>query len=468
MRVVVEGSVGKNKISDNVSPTKDALLQCLLDSSEYIELYKYSAGPPEGEKPLKTGRPLIDNSPGVYKGWAVLYPPKENGSSWPVTYWRTSGNGPTYSGVTGNLHEIATKINSQSYSRLPVKDREAKLTEDAMAMRVASEILGADIFITERAFLKEDNLFVKKYDTTICSEEEAIAVISLYLRAQGVFAIATGTTVLKLNYTRTLFYFAGANELLPATWRWRSAFRQASDDTLARLNEAVVHRLARALRYRDGVNIRLSSVPSDETIDDVLDNLEGLLITLLGASDATASVAHQIFGMKKGSSRKAAWHNHGWLKELDELRPQFTDFIGKNTSNQHALILLSALRNTIHQIALNGATFRTEDDGKKILIVLPQNDNRIMVSIKALGGEKQWGCVRYNSDIMLIDPGILPDKLTVVMIEFLNEIIERIPVEELPGVVIEEKDRKPVIISDGITEHLSDWKRLSIRWQLGF
>jgi hypothetical protein len=54
------------------------------------------------------------------------------------------------------------------------------------------------------------------------------------------------------------------------------------------------------------------------------------------------------------------------------------------------------------------------------------------------------------------------------MIELLNEIIEHIPVEELPGVVIKEKDRNPVIISDGITEHLSEWKRLSIRWQLGF
>ncbi len=86
--------------------------------------------------------------------------------------------------------------------------------------------------------------------------------------------------------------------VLHAAWRWHSACveydRMSGTSELGTLAESVLRRMDRCLRTRDEVHRTLSRRPGNNSADDNAAALDGFLLFLMSAVDATANVAHHV------------------------------------------------------------------------------------------------------------------------------------------------------------------------------
>ena len=170
---------------------------------------------------------------------------------------------------------------------------QARRKADALAAQ-AAEAIGADMFVTRRPYLRETKL---PLGTMVCTPEEALAFLGLYLRTQGVFEVHRDPAGGSYRMNEGLYFWVGARELLPEAWRWMTACVQESasvgNQQLTHLAQSPVQRVQRALRARDEVHRALNSRQNNDTAEDVLSALDVVLFTL-GAVDVAARVAHPI------------------------------------------------------------------------------------------------------------------------------------------------------------------------------
>jgi hypothetical protein len=313
-------------------PTLPGFLSELL-ASRFVRVWRYSDDGPPADPPH-----------GVYSvGWANVV--ERSGDYWAVAC--ADENSQWFGGVNASTMRLASEdIRSDVYTDLSATAAAARREADALAAGVAGEALHADIFITERPYLRERQWATSS--TTLCSVEEAVPLIGLYLRAQGEFRVSRD-----FGYDRGMFFWVATRDLLPEGWRWFSACvhsaRNGEDDSIELLGSAAIDRVNRSLRARDRLCIALNRPQTNSTVDEILEALDIILLMLMGSADATARVAHHALGIG-GTPRNAAWHRTGqtWFRDMRKAAPALASVVGKGSAGGRTLWVLSTLRNSVH------------------------------------------------------------------------------------------------------------------------
>ena len=219
-----------------------------------IRTYRYAeSGPPSELTPDY----YVRDQP-IYKGWAVLQP-KVPGVEGRCTVFSRGENNYVVGGIIGNAEEVAAAdVSTNAYVDLPADEAEKRRRSDALAAQVADQGVDADIYITRREYLMHADWVTRS--ATICTPEEALTIIGLYLRLQSEYIVAQiGNDQLRMN--RGMFIWVGTRELLPEAWRWFAACVQhssgagAGDDRLGYLGQSLLQRFSRALEARDRVHL---------------------------------------------------------------------------------------------------------------------------------------------------------------------------------------------------------------------
>lgn len=452
------------------SLTKNILLHSLINN-DLVQAYRYAdSGPPSDVKPLsvKDHDWLKDK---FYKGWVVADDFQEQHGYWPVNYAETEDSF-THSAVSGNIVQHAeTDIASRAYAKLSQEERASKRRADMLALEVANQAIDADILVTDRDYLLRGEGLVSRRGVTICNIDEAIALISLYLRAQGEYVLPTGGGV-RHTCNRGLFYWVGTRELLPEGWRWFSACVYHSsgsgDDKLLGLGGSVLSRVQRAIEARDRVHIALNRTTNNDINDDALGNLDHVLMLLMGAVDASARVAHYVLGLD-GNEYQTSWQKKEWLKKVGKERQELAKLFEVDSHHWHTLEILRLLRNSIHGEALQGVTLQADGKTDTMMNIPKHDEEKILASMDALGGRDRWGYKPFAPGHDNIKPGYLVDTLIEEFVKLMNDIMRETPIEELSHIKsVNLTNTPPEDKPDrGIFNTFSEWNRLAIRWQLG-
>jgi hypothetical protein len=464
LRVVVDAAIlDRAKAAESELGAPDVLLAGLL-THPYVSLMRYAdAGPP-------SGLPRHDAGPmrGGVTGWVVVPELPEEPINDRVGVTASAGDFHRWTSIHASTLRIAESDEATSaYATLDPDQQRKRRRADALAAR-AAQAVGADVFITERAYLHAVKWRVAD-GVLIAAPGDALPVVSLYLRTQNEYCTwrsleGRGSS----NMNRALFYLAGAWDLLPAGRRWYAACAQhaqsISDDRLTYLAYSLFQRVQRALQARDEALGALNLPQDNDTADAALGDLDEVLLALMGAVDVTARVAHLAVGFDPDRTYGAAWHRAGWRDKLTKTEPKLGALVTAGSAHANALTILSSLRNSIHGAALDALA--TLDRGSRrdgTLVGLPHADGENLVAaMDALGGRQQWGVAQLLPGRYHADPGVLIDQIFRAILTVLNDLMAATPVENLPGVALEANDSLPP--ADG---PFSAHTGASVRLQLG-
>ncbi len=424
-----------------------------------VEFYRHAdAGPPVGAFRASEGSQ-------VAPGWVTL---GEDGDNPSLVY--EHGEGVRYTGIMGNGVSFAARdVTTSSYRDGGWEQAIASRRADARAVG-ATEAIHADVFVTDRPYVFEA-LGGRTNGVTCLTPEAALPLLGLYLRAQGAYAVyGTGPLGPALvRWNRGLLYWVGARQALPAGWRWFSACVQhadgGGDERVLYLGGSVLQRIERALRARDVVHIALNQPQNNDTADEALAAFDEAALLLMGAVDASASVAHAALKIPKPPKR-AGWHAPDWIKEVQNLRPSLAAVVAPGTAAEAALTVLRQMRNTIHGEAMTAIGTRgTGMSRAETHMSMPGVDQAtLLAATGASGGDASWGITAQPQGIRA-EMDVLLERLLHEVIEALNLLMEETPVESLAHVTLAPDQSKPP--NDGADSVWSAANRLAVAWQLG-
>jgi hypothetical protein len=451
---------------DDPSISRSALLASLL-THPYIKFLRFSDQCPPADAPRREyGPPTARQS--VAEGWVELGPVQSGGGR--NLIYVGGDSGVTHAGIWGNLPEFARRdVNSGAYADIGQLEAMDKRETDATALQVAQSI-HADLFITERAYLFATR--VTTHGVTVCRPREALAMVGLYLRSQKAFLLWRDSAG-SFGMNRGLYYWVGTRELLPNAWRWFAACVQESnaihDEALLELGQFVLRRVQRVLEARDPFHQAFNLPQNNDTAATVLDELDSILVSLMGAVDASARVAHIVLGIA-GDSRNAGWQrDRQWLPQVATAEPPLAALFNAGTPHNHTLTILRLMRNTVHGQMLRSIALQQTGRTLETAIMLPTSDEAaILASMDAIGGRASWGA-SMTANRWLVDPGIFLEQLLPHVLTMLNEVMDKTPVERLSHVTLAEADSQPPAPDPklGGMDVFGERSRMSIRWQLG-
>jgi hypothetical protein len=433
-----------------------------------VRLYRYSEdGPPPEVQP--DAQTTIRT---VFPGWAVLEPEVQSVKERCVVFQK-GGSGFTLGGIFGNAVDVGgADTGSGAYATLPVDEAERRRRSDVLAAQVADQGVDADVFVTRRDYLLKAQWRVTR-DATVCTPEEALTLIGLYLRRQNEFVLAKmGNDELRMN--RGLFVWVGTRELLPEAWRWFSACVQHAGATpesrLGLLGQSLFERFGRALEARDRVHHARNQLQNNDLMDEALSNLDQVFLLLMSCVDIVARVAHSVLRLS-GSERNAAWQSANWIDQFRKAQPALAMIVAPSAANHDALTILRLLRNSVHGSALQGMGVLRFGSPMQYLVGLPSEDEaQLLQAMDHLGGRSIWSVEQLSPGSSHFDPAILVDVLFDHIVRLINELMKATPVEQLDNVTLQPSDFGPPRRKNpSLTwEPFDEWTRLSIRWQLGF
>lgn len=183
----------------------------------------------------------------------------------------------------------------------------------------------------------------------------------------------------------------------------------------------------------------------------------------MGTFDILARVAHRVCGLSS-KAVNAGWQKAPWLAELATAAPDLADVMSPGKHGAEVLTILRLLRNTIHGEALQGLHVQMSGRPDRSLVGLNSDDAaRILKAMDVVGGRDRWGVEELLSGRVHVEPGVLIEELFAEVVPILNELMDRTPVESLPGVSLNLVDVVPP--PEG---PFSETCRFSIRKQYGF
>jgi hypothetical protein len=433
---------------DDLTLNPTVVLTGLL-THPYIKLLRYRDAGPLADVPRRGD---------TAEGWAELLPPDDREGRG-LVYAHASAQ-LVSTGVYGTRAEYARGDTSPAAYRDRGDEAAADQREhDALAAEIAVAV-NADLFVTERPYLFETRWPVAQ-GVTLCPIAKALAVVGLYFRSQNEFVLwhaADGSGKLMTN--EWLYYQIGAVELLPELGRWSSARAQlkSADDreTLSGLHDALLQRVQRSLRTRDGFYRAYNLPQKRDAVRTMLVELDALLVLLMGAVDASARFIHVLLGLPAKDRRHAGWQKSGWRDDVAEKNATLGGLFRSSTPLAHTLVILARLRNTVHSEMIR-AIMQQSGRSWDAAIRLPHEDGqKVLEAMGALGGREAWG-VRTNADgSELVDPGLFVELLFLKVLTLLNAVMEQTPGGGGPR----PQGQGP--------RWYNQRNRLSIRWQLGF
>ena len=296
--------------------------------------------------------------------------------------------------------------------------------------------------------------------------QQALPLISLYLRAQDQFigwrdSTGHGTTTL----TRGTFYSRAAVELVPHGWTVLKAVAEhaqsGGDRRPLDLVQAVFGRLQQTLVARDSMYWALNRAQDNDTADEALSAFDLAMLTLMGAVDASARIAHWLLRLD-GSDQSAAWLNRAWRTRARGASTAL-DAVFSGSSHLHALTILTELRNTIHASPLNPLAVANSRRQVTTVIELPPDAvTKLLSALTNLGGAARWGVDTHIRGRHHADPAQLLDALISTITTMLEAVMGTMPVAELAGVNPANQPLPHARLS-----MLMDVPSESLLWQLG-
>lgn len=440
----------------------EELLAGLL-TCEGIDAFRYSDnGPPAGAP--ETTSPWGSRAAA---GWVTVTPQPQGGLASHLVTW-SNGESIGQSAVHGDwLSAASIDTQTKAYASLDPDDATTRRSADALAA-LAAQSLKADLFITCREYLHRVTSQLA-LGVTFCAPAEALALIGLYLRSQGIFLICKDPgSKSTYSFNKGLYYWVGTRELLPEGWRWYTACVAHSvqgPDDLIYLGGAVFQRVVRVLRARDDLLRAMNQAQDNDVADDALTALDTCLVFLVGAVDATARVAHAVLCLPPEDSNTAAWQKDRWLRDVTAQAPGLSAVVTTGTAGHDTLTILRLLRNTVHAAGLQALAVGPPGRREETLIGLPSADaSRVLAAADRQGGRDTWGLRELLPGRLHADPGVLLERLLPETIELLNSLMAATPVEQLAGVSLQPADLLPPA---GPNQPFGERERRSIRWQLG-
>ncbi|OLF05216.1 hypothetical protein BU204_37330 [Actinophytocola xanthii] len=455
LRVVIDGELYQVP-AELLEVTPEEVLTGLL-MHDHVICFRYADnGPPPGT----TMYELTDGGR-AYEGWVTVDPPNGQPDSRGIVF--CTNRRPVRGTAYMDRHRRA-RDEAVAYTDLPAAQAADKREADALALQVALG-LDADIFVTERPYLYLSR--GRSSRTKVLRPAEALPVVGLYLRSQGVYSVVRNHD--KHFPMRRGGYFAvGAMELLPAVWRWSAACDQESvatgEDTLSELAGALVQRVAKALECRDELHRIVNRAKNNDSRSAVLSTLDNVLLLLSAAVDVSARVAHRVLDL--GERPPADWNRPDWVKKVRERDKNLAALVGERTPGRQLVTGLAALRDSLHAETLRGLLSPDTPAPASILFTLPPSPGGELAALfDWFGGAAAWGVREIHPGELYADPGMFVDQLFTRTLGFLNVVMARTPVERLPHV------RGPLPDSPEsagrVLNRYSETSRRSIRWQLG-
>jgi hypothetical protein len=423
-----------------------------------VSAFHYADAGPPATLAAETSRPFLE--------WVVVTETLPGGCT--ATFSSTS-NSRTNAFVRGNAPTIAERDSSApAYRELTADEARKRRFFDARAVQVAAQALGADIYVTDRPYLYSATWDINR-SILVCPPVDALAILGLYLRAQGEFLVEP-----HYRFNRGMYYWVGMRELLPAAWRWFKACVQCSEQANNRalhvLAGTLLHRVDRALEVRDQIHMALNQPQDNDTQDAARSSLDVLLVLLMAAVDVAARVAHRVLRLTV-DERRAGWQNNQkghWLDGVRKGAPALAAVVDPNTRGEATVTILRRMRNSMHGAALQGVGYLAAPRKMESLVAVADEDkSAVQQSMKALGGEERWGIREIGDDCMYLDPGVFADELFAEVLNTLNQLMTHTPVEELIGVVLMPTDCHPPPSGSDPFDPFAPRVRRSIRWQLG-
>jgi hypothetical protein len=430
-----------------------SLLAGLL-SHPYVDVFRISDdGPPDAVKRCSTER-----GKEYVPGWIVMGKPLSEGGNIPIVRATHDGTSIVRRTLIGNAPEIAeADLTSTAYQERGEVSAVAQRARDMRTLEAAREA-EADLFITTRPYLYELTWEFAR-EVAVGTPEQALPLVSLYLRRQGVFLAdrsPDGSFTDILN--RGLFYWVGTRDLLPAGWQWLSAC--AHEGELIYLGQSLFQRVQRALQERDAVLWALNQPQNNDTADDALGSLDSVLLGLMAAVDVAARVAHRTLKLK-GKEYGAAWQKEEWLKKVEASAQGLASVVAPDSPGSHALEILRLLRNSIHGAALQPLAVSLSPNQRDATYVgLPPADvERLLEAMDAVGGRSAFGLQKFLPDRVHADPGKLVDAIFCRTTQLLDQLMAEMPMEHQAGA--------PASQSTASAPPYDDHSRKNIRLQLG-
>lgn len=458
LRVVIDNELYKVAESPLVVTPEEILTGLLMH--EYISCFRYADEGPPPEVKART----LEGWGEAYEGWVTVDPPDSQLDTRGLVFFQSDA--PMLGTAYVDRDHSARSDTTAAYANVSADVAADKREADVLALQVARGI-DADIFVTVRPYLyqaKLGSLAVK-----LLRPKEAIAIIGLYLRSQGIYTVFRNNDI-DFSMGRDVYFSVGAIELLPAIWRWSDACAQESqisgNRALSELAGSLIQRVQRALEARDELHRVLNRAQGNETRTRILSNLDIVLLLLMAASDITARVAHYALGLGDKSYHGAGWQRSGWIKKVRARDESLAALVDEGTAALHMMKVLSTLRNSIHAEVLQTLLVRESSTLPITLFNVPTTQiSEFTKMIDDLGGQAAWGLQEVRSGEFHADPGIFIDQLFAHMLDLLNTVMNYTPVGRLPNIKrrLLESPPEPRYALD----RYSETNRNSIRWQLG-
>ena len=336
---------------------------------------------------------------------------------------------------------------------------------DRLLLASHAELHGSDAYVTA----SDDLIRVARKGffagANIMTPEEALALIGLYLRLRGDFGHhhSGGSRV---TFGRSGFYRGLACSLLPESERWFACCPSHVNpwDVAPRdLAEAVVTRIERALRARDRLHQALLVERTPEANDEALFYFDMFLVSLAGAFDAIARVAHKAYGMN-GSIFDANWRKEHrrrkpetlflafvrgvlgwlapttvsrprttWMQRLGESAPTVAQLMFPHEPTRDALEAVVQLRNSIHAEALSTIGFHdTGSSHTEYPVVVPPAARRELVGVvRRRGGDGAWGIRELDREAFVLDVATYVECALEHAVSGVNKLMRAVAVERL-------------------------------------
>lgn len=457
LRVMIDGDLYRVP-ADLLTVTPEEVLTGLL-MHEHVTCFRYADnGPPPG-----TTRYELTDGGRAYEGWVTVDPPDGRPESRGIVFCadRRPVRGTAYMDRRRHAREEAV-----AYTDLPPAVAADRRAADALALQVALG-MDADVFVTERPYLYLAR--GRSSRTKVLRATEALAIVGLYLRAQGVYSVIRDREA-HFPMRRGGYFAVGAMELMPAVWRWSAACHQETvatgDARPAELAGALVGRVARTLETRDELHRVINRAKTTDTRAAVLSALDDVLLLLSAAVEVSARVAHLVLDLGDRHLHLAGWQRPGWVKKVREKDKNLATLVAERSPGRVLLTGLAALRDSIHATELEGLLGAGDGERSSVLFTLPASRTaEVTALLTHFGSAAAWGVHEVHEGERYADPGVFVDQLVSRTIGFLNVVMARTPVERLPHV------HGPLPDSPESAGHVlnrySETSRRSIRWQLG-
>ncbi|KRC65396.1 hypothetical protein ASE12_11910 [Aeromicrobium sp. Root236] len=435
-------------LSELGEPTsaRDAHLLGLLTDDSLDRLF-YAHGPMPAGVPMErvegSDEPMADDWVTVHRRQVDSSTPRGTWASHQAR-WR-QGQSVSFAVMVGAFEnvDLAGTIWADKVFGTDASHEQREAARSDAAMIVAAQAVHASVVVTTRKFALEAPPQLLGV-IQVVTPEQALPLIGLYMRSRRRYYFTKGRGV-SYSLNANSFWGLNAQGLLPSVERWqRSSYlvdEKIGAETCRWLTNSVVERVARALRARDRIHLALIADADNDSADELLDNLDLLLVSLLGAFDAAAKVA-DLAANVHGQPHQTKWQNDQWRRRVGETFPTVEDLVGPSTRGGRVFHVQRLLRNSVHDEMISAVRLETQQPKRRENIIgLPADLRaRLLDHVQHLGGPEIWGVQEIVADQLHAQPGILVEQLLAESLDLLDGLIDATTLAGKPADAVQEFD----------------------------